>query len=64
MIVYDVLWETLENRNLDESYLKMGGVTDAQIRRLRRNENVSTRLIDRLCAMLDCRVDDVMRNIQ
>ena len=63
MIVYDVLWETLEKRGLDESYLKMGGLTDAQIERLRKNEYVSTRLIDRLCVMLNCRVDEVMRYI-
>ena len=63
MIVYDVLWETLEKRGLDETFLKAGGLTDAQIERLRRNEHVSTKLIDRLCVMLNCRVDEVMRYI-
>ena len=63
MIIYDVLWETLEKRGFDEAFLKARGLTDAQIERLRRNEYVSTRLIDRLCVMLNCRVDEVMRYI-
>ena len=35
------------------------GVSNGQLDRLRKNENVSTFTLDRLCTILDCGLDDI-----
>lgn len=61
MIKYDRLWETLKKKNISQySLIKDYGVDKAQLHRLRNNMVVKTIILNRLCNILDCRIEDIM----
>ena len=64
MIKYDRLWATLKERKISQYYLiKNYGIDKAQLRRLRKNMIVKTLIIDTLCQILDCDVEDIMEYV-
>ena len=61
MIVFDPLWNTMKNRGVSTYRLREAcGIDSKTVRRLRANENIETKTINRLCAFLDCSVEDIM----
>ncbi len=61
MIVFDRLWKTMQDKNVTQyKLIKTYGVSPAQITRLKRNNNINTYTINRLCAILNCKVEDIM----
>lgn len=64
MINYDKLWITLKKKNISQyKLIKYYGVDKAQLQRLRNNEIVKTLIINRLCNILDCNVEDIMEYV-
>lgn len=64
MIVYDKLWITLKEKNISQySLIKDYGIDKAQLQRLRKNMVVKTMILNRLCSILDCRIEDIMEFI-
>lgn len=64
MIIYDRLWQTLKEKNISQyKLIKDYGIDKAQLQRLRKNMVVKTMIIDRLCNILDCRIEDIMEHI-
>jgi DNA-binding Xre family transcriptional regulator len=64
MIIYDRLWETLKKKNISQySLIKDYGIDKAQLHRLRHNMVVKTIILNRLCTILDCRIEDIMEFI-
>ena len=60
MIVYDRLWVMMKKRNISQYRLiKEYGVSSGQLDRLRKNENISTYTLNRLCEILDCDLEDI-----
>ncbi|MBO4636042.1 MAG: helix-turn-helix transcriptional regulator [Clostridiales bacterium] len=60
MISYDRLWTTMKQRGLSQyRLLKDYGFSNGQLDRLRKNENVSTFTLEKLCHILDCRIEDI-----
>ena len=61
MIRYDPLWRTLKAKNISQYRLiKDYGIDKAQLQRLRDNRVVKTVILDTLCTILDCRIEDVV----
>ncbi len=61
MIIYDRLWETMKRKGISQYRLiKYFRFSSGQLGRLRKNRCVSTHTIDILCAILDCKVEDIM----
>ena len=60
MITYDRLWKCLEKKNISQYKLIKTGIGHSTLTRLKRNENVNTDTIDKLCKILDCRVEEIM----
>ncbi len=61
MIKYDPLWKTLKKKSISQYRLiKEYGVDKAQLQRLRKNMIVKTLILNRLCSILDCRIEDIM----
>jgi len=64
MISYTPLWETMKKRNATtytlrnkyESY----NISSSTIRRLKKNQSVSTNTLDVLCKILDCAIQDIL----
>ncbi len=64
MISYDPLWKTLKEKNISQYRLiKDYGIDNAQLHRLRNNMIVKTVIIDTLCRILDCKVEDIMEYV-
>ncbi len=61
MIVYDRLWITLKKKNISQyALIKDYGIDKAQLQRLRKNMVVKTVILNRLCSILDCKIEDIM----
>ena len=61
MIVFDKLWKLMEQKGVSTYKLREEcGIDSKTVRRLRANENVETKTVDKLCTVLDCRVEDIM----
>ena len=63
MIRYDRLWETMKQRGITQYdlYTKYN-INRSLLDRLRNNKNIEIQTIDRLCNILNCRVEDVMEH--
>lgn len=61
MIRFDPLWRTLKDKNISQYRLiKEYGIDAAQLQRLRENQVVKTMILDTLCTILDCRIEDIV----
>ncbi len=55
MIVFDGLWSVMKERGLSTYWLREKcGIDNKTIRRLRANENMKTKTLNKLCAALGC----------
>lgn len=60
MIVFDNLWATMEKKNISTYQLREQCAIDSKtIRRLRANENVETKTLNKLCTALNCELRDI-----
>ena len=60
MIRYDKLWETMESKGVTTYVLREKcGIDSKTIRRLRANDNMETKTLNKLCAVLDCTLADI-----
>ncbi len=65
MIKYDQLWKTMQKKGVTQYDLyTYHNVNRSQLDRLRKNKNVQTNTIDRLCNILHCNVEDIMEHIE
>lgn len=61
MIKYDRLWVTLKQKKISQyKLIKYHGIDKAQLHRLRKNMVVKTLILNCLCTILDCRIEDIM----
>ena len=64
MISYKPLWETLKEKNMSAyKLIRYHAFSANTVYRLRHNQGISTALLDRLCTLLDCRVEDIVEHI-
>ncbi len=60
MIVFDKLWGTMKEKGISTYYLREKcGMDVTTIYRLHGNENVETKTLNKLCTILDCRLEDI-----
>ena len=60
MIVFDKLWIVMKEKGFSTYRLREScGIDSKTIRRLKANENIETKTLDRLCAALGCRLEDI-----
>lgn len=60
MIVFDKLWTTMKEKGVSTYQLREKCDIDSKtIRRLRANENVETKTLDKLCIALSCKLEDI-----
>lgn len=65
MIVFDKLWVTMKNKGISTYTLREEcGIDSKTVRRLKANENVETKTLDKLCTALDCRLEDIAQFIK
>jgi len=60
MIVFDRLWKTLQEKGISQYRLiHEYNISESQLTRLRRNEIVKTEILDKLCVILNCNLEDI-----
>ena len=60
MIRFDKLWKTMEEKHITTYKLReKSGIDSKTIRRLRANDNIETKTLSKLCAALDCKLEDI-----
>lgn len=64
MIRYDKLWKTMEEKGVTTYWLREKcGIDRKTIRRLKANDNTETKTLNKLCAALGCRLEDIAEYI-
>ena len=60
MISFELLWETIKKKGISQyKLIKEYKISTGQLDRPRKNGNVSTYTLDKLCRILDCQLEDV-----
>ena len=60
MIVFEKLWGVMKEKGVSTYLLREKcGIDSKTIRRLRANDNMETKTLNKLCAVLDCRLEDI-----
>ena len=64
MIIYDRLWVTMQQKGITQYDLYTHhNINRSLLDRLRNNKNVEINTIDRLCNILQCRVEEIMEHV-
>ena len=60
MIRFDRLWETMEKKQITTYQLReQCGIDSKTIRRLKANDNIETKTLNKLCVVLNCGLDEI-----
>lgn len=60
-VSYKKLWHILLDRDMKKKDLaEIAGLTSYIVKKLGRDEAVSTEVVGKICRALDCRADDIM----
>ncbi|MGYP002470472029 len=60
MIIFDKLWSVMKEKGVSTYQLREKcGIDSKTVRRLRANDNMETKTLNKLCAVLDCRLEDI-----
>ena len=64
MIVFNKLWEMMDKHGVSTYQLREKcGIDSKTVRRLRANENMETRTLNKLCTALECKLEDIAEYI-
>lgn len=62
MITYKPLWDTMKKKGVSTyTLINKYNISSSTIHRLRHDQGVTTQLIDDLCRILNCNVEDVIK---
>ncbi len=65
MIRFDKLWKVMEERKVSTYWLREKcGIDSKTVRRLRANENMETKTLNKLCNALHCKLDDIAKYVE
>ena len=65
MIVFDKLWTIMEEKGISTYKLRENcGIDSKTIRRLKANDNIETKTLNKLCAVLNCKLEDIAEYIE
>lgn len=65
MIVFDKLWDLMKEKGISTYWLREScGIDSKTIRRLRANDNIETKTLNKLCSALKCKLGDIAEYIE
>ena len=65
MICIDNLWKTMKKKGVSQyALIKKYNFSTGQLDRLRKNGNINSYTLDRLCNILDCSLSDIAEFIK
>ena len=63
MIIYDRLWDLMEKKGISQYRLVNSGISHSTLARLKKNQPVNIDTIDKLCRILECKVEDIIEYV-
>jgi len=64
MIIFDKLWVTMKQKGISSYWLREKcGIDRKTSRRLKSNENIETKTLNKLCMALECKLEDIAEYI-
>ena len=60
MIVYDRLWDTMALKGVTQYKLITNGISHSTLTRLKNNQPVNTDTLNKLCSILDCKIEEIV----
>ena len=63
MISYEPLWETMKQKNVTTYALINKGISSRTISNIRNNKGITLHTLEKLCRIIDCRVEDIIEFI-
>ena len=61
MMSFEPLWETMKNKNITiYSLIYKHKLSRSTIDKLKHNRNITLATVEKLCVILDCRVEDIV----
>lgn len=65
MIKYDKLWKLMEEKGVTTYQLREKcGIDSKTIRRLKANDNMETKTLNKLCAIFECNLQDIAEYVK
>ena len=65
MIKFNRLWETMERKGVTAYWLREKcGIDRKTIRRLKANDNIETKTLNKLCVALECGLEDIAEYVK
>ncbi len=65
MIIFDKLWNTMKEKAVSTYQLREScGIDSKTVRRLKANENIETKTLNKLCSVLNCRLEDIAEYVE
>ena len=65
MIIFDNLWNVMNAKGISTYVLREKcGIDSKTVRRLKANENVETKTLNKLCSVLDCKLEDIAEYVE
>ena len=61
MLDYSPLWETMERKNISQYRLLQSGIDNKTLDTLKKGKNITLLTLEKLCLILDCTPNDVVR---
>lgn len=64
MIVFNKLWDLMKEKGVSTYKLREEcGIDSKTIRRLKANDNIETKTLNKLCSALECKIEDIMEYV-
>lgn len=63
VIDYSPLWEMMEQKGISQYFLMQHGIAGKTIYNMKRNCYISTATVEKLCRLVGCTPNDIMRFI-
>ena len=61
MVNYDPLWKTMIDKKINKTELSAAtGISSATITKMGKNEYVALTVIEKICKVLECNIEDVV----
>ena len=64
MLDYTPLWETMENKGISQYRLIKLGIDNKTLDSLKKGNNITLLTLEKICAILECTPNDVVRFIK
>ena len=61
MIDFSPLWETMRERNITQYYLLQNGIDNKTRDSLKKNKNITLLTMEKLCDIIGCTPNDIVR---